>query len=333
MVYTTEYASPLGPITLACDGEAIIGLWFNGQRYFGNILPEQTEKKEHPLVADAKRWLDVYFSGREPDFLPPLRYDSTPFRRLICEIMLTIPYGKTMTYGQIAAEAAKRLGAEKMSAQAVGGTVGHNPISLMIPCHRVVGTSGSLTGYGGGIARKVKLLELEHADMRGLFVPKTGAAIQKMIEFYKGNRHDVNHFLKVWAMAKTIGELEGLDRHTQEVLELAAVIHDIACPLCREKYGDTDGKHQELESPALVEAFFTELPAARPDVDRISWLAAHHHTYTDIGGIDHQILLEADYLVNADEQGHSRSAIENFRRRVFRTASGTHLLDSIYLQG
>lgn len=111
------------------------------------------------------------------------------------------------------------------------------------------------------------------------------------------------------------------------------MIHDIACPLCREKYGDTDGKHQELESPALVEAFFTELPAARPDVGRISWLAAHHHTYTDIGGIDHQILLEADYLVNADEQGHSRSAIENFRRRVFRTASGTHLLDSIYLQG
>ena len=164
MVYTTEYASPLGPITLACDGEAIIGLWFNGQRYFGNILPEQTEKKEHPLFADAKRWLDVYFSGREPDFLPPLRYDSTPFRRLICEIMLT-------------AEAAKRLGAEKMSAQAVGGAVGHNPISLMIPCHRVVGTSGSLTGYGGGIARKVKLLELEHADMRGLFVPKTGTAL------------------------------------------------------------------------------------------------------------------------------------------------------------
>ena len=162
MVYTFEYCSPLGPITLACDGEAIIGLWFNGQRYFGNILPEQTEKKEHPLFADAKRWLDVYFSGREPDFLPPLRYD---------------PYGKTMTYGQIAAEAAKRLGAEKMSAQAVGGAVGHNPISLMIPCHRVVGTSGSLTGYGGGIARKVKLLELEHADMRGLFVPKTGTAL------------------------------------------------------------------------------------------------------------------------------------------------------------
>ena len=104
------------------------------------------------------------------------------------------------------------------------------------------------------------------------------AAIQRMIGFYRGNCHDINHFLKVWAMAKTIGELEGLDRHTQEVLELAAVIHDIACPLCREKYGDTDGKHQELESPPLVEAFFAELPVDRADVARISWLAAHHHT-------------------------------------------------------
>lgn len=303
MVYTTEYASPLGSITLACDGEAIIGLWFNGQRYFGNILPEQTEKKEHPLFADAKRWLDVYFSGREPDFLPPLRYDSTPFRRLICEIMLTIPYGKTMTYGQIAAEAAKRLGAEKMSAQAVGGAVGHNPISLMIPCHRVVGTSGvspamaaasrgrsSCWNWSTPICAACLYRKREPHFKNGGNHMIVSTAIQKMIEFYKGNRHDVNHFLKVWAMAKTIGELEGLDRHKQEVLELAAVIHDIACPLCREKYGDTDG-------------------------------------------IDHQILLEADYLVNADEQGHSRSAIENFRRRVFRTASGTHLLDSIYLQG
>ena len=162
---------------------------------------------------------------------------------------------------------------------------------------------------------------------------KIAEILKKMITFSNGNIHDIDHLIKVWTYAKTIGELEGLDGHTQEVLELAAVVHEIACPLCREKYGDTDGKHQELESPALVEAFFTELPAARPDVDRISWLAAHHHTYTDIGGIDHQILLEADYLVNADEQGHSRSAIENFRRRVFRTASGTHLLDSIYLQG
>lgn len=177
MVYTTEYASPLGPITLACDEDAIIGSWFNGQRYFGNILPEQTEQKEQPLFADAKRWLDVYFSGRAPDFLPPLRYNSTPFRKTVCEIMLTIPYGRTMTYGEIAAEIARQQGLEKMSAQAVGGAVGHNEISIIIPCHRVVGTNGSLTGYAGGIDKKGKLLELEQTDMTGFFVPKKGTAL------------------------------------------------------------------------------------------------------------------------------------------------------------
>lgn len=172
MVYTAEYDSPLGTITLACDGEAITGLWFNGQKYFGNILPRETMQQEQPLFAEARRWLDIYFSGRDPGFLPLLRYDSTPFRKLICSIMLTIPYGQTMTYGEIAAEAARQQGIKTMSAQAVGGAVGHNPISLMIPCHRVVGTSGSLTGYAGGIERKVKLLALEHADMQKFFVPK-----------------------------------------------------------------------------------------------------------------------------------------------------------------
>lgn len=177
MVYTTEYASPLGAITLACDEEAIIGLWFNGQRYFGNILPKRTEQKERPLFADAKRWLDIYFSGREPDFLPPLRYDSTPFRKTVCEIMLTIPYGRTMTYGEIAAEVARRQGLEKMSAQAVGGAVGHNPVSIIVPCHRVVGADGSLTGYAGGIERKIVLLCLEGADTARFRIPKKGTAL------------------------------------------------------------------------------------------------------------------------------------------------------------
>ena len=158
-------------------------------------------------------------------------------------------------------------------------------------------------------------------------------ATQKMIEFYKGGIHDIDHFLKVWAMAKTIGELERLDKHTQEVLELAAVVHDISCPLCHEKYGNTGGKNQELESPPLVTAFFEGLPVERGDVERISWLVAHHHTYTNIDGLDHQILLEADFLVNAGESGYARSAIENFRQRVFRTSAGTELLDSMYLKG
>ena len=140
-------------------------------------MPKKTERKELPLFSEAKRWLDIYFSGKEPNFLPPLRYDSTPFRKAVCDIMLTIPYGKTMTYGEIARIISKQKWSEKMSAQAVGGAVGHNPIALMIPCHRVVGTNGSLTGYGGGIERKVKLLELEKADMRTFFVPKKGTAL------------------------------------------------------------------------------------------------------------------------------------------------------------
>ncbi len=177
MVYKHSYASPLGAITLACDGEAIVGLWFDGQRHFGSVLPEDAEPGEHPLFAEAKRWLDIYFSGREPDFLPPLLYSSTPFRKAVCDIMLTIPYGRTMTYGEIAERIADEKGIAKMSAQAVGGAVGHNPISLMIPCHRVVGTNGSLTGYGGGIECKVKLLKLEGADMSRLFIPKKGTAL------------------------------------------------------------------------------------------------------------------------------------------------------------
>lgn len=154
--------------------------------------------------------------------------------------------------------------------------------------------------------------------------------IEKMVAFSEGNLHDIDHFLKVWAMAKTIGELETLDGHTQEVLELSAVVHDIACPQCREKYGNTNGKNQERESPPLIEAFFADLPVSRSDVARISWLAAHHHTYTNVGGMDHQILLEADFLANAGESGCSRAAIENARRRVFRTGTGLRLLERMY---
>lgn len=181
-VYTCAYESPLGEITLACDGEAIVGLWFNEHTRHAPVLPEQTIQEETALLRDGKRWLETYFSGKNPDFLPPIRYDSTPFRKTVCDIMLTIPYGQTMTYGEIAAEVARQQGIAKMSAQAVGGAVGRNPISLMIPCHRVVGTSGSLTGYGGGMERKVKLLELEKVDMRRFFVPKKGSHCNKKSE-------------------------------------------------------------------------------------------------------------------------------------------------------
>lgn len=158
----------------------------------------------------------------------------------------------------------------------------------------------------------------------------TAVVMEKMIAESKGNRHDIEHFLKVWALARTIGEREALDEHTQQTLELAAIVHDIACPLCREKYGNANGKNQERESPPLVEAFFAELPVSRADAERISWLVAHHHTYTGVDGLDHRILLEADFLVNAGESGYPRSTIESARRNIFQTPAGFRLLDSMY---
>ncbi|MDO4268555.1 MAG: methylated-DNA--[protein]-cysteine S-methyltransferase [Eubacteriales bacterium] len=177
MIYTCHYRSPLGGITLASNGTELTGLWFDGQKYFGDNLPAKYEKKQLPVFEQTIRWLDIYFGGKAPDFTPPLCMETTPFRKRVWEIMLTIPFGKTMTYGEIAGRIAKEKGLSRMSAQAVGGAVGHNSISLIIPCHRVVGTNGSLTGYAGGIEKKVKLLAMEKADMTSFFVPRKGTAL------------------------------------------------------------------------------------------------------------------------------------------------------------
>ena len=144
----------------------------------------------------------------------------------------------------------------------------------------------------------------------------TSAAIEKMIDFYQGNLRDIEHFLKVWAYAKTIGEQESVDANTQAILELAAVVHDISCPLCREKYGNTNGKNQELESEPLVKEFFEDLPVSEQKVERIVWLVTHHHTYTNIDGMDYQILVEADFLVNASESNYSRESIEGAKEML-----------------
>lgn len=177
MQYTARYSSPLGPITLASDGKAIIGLWFDGQKYDRSILTPGCQDRDLPVFAQAAEWLDRYFAGREPDFTPPLALSCSSFRREVLEILQRIPYGQVTTYGAIARAIAQNHRAAKMSAQAVGGAVGRNPISLMIPCHRVVGADGSLTGYGGGVARKLALLELERANTQALFVPKKGTAL------------------------------------------------------------------------------------------------------------------------------------------------------------
>ena len=206
MIYTCKYKSPLGEILLAADEIGLTGLWFEGQKYFANTLPakhipQETEilgvevsddvcyvdfssafsdsgiSQETEILSEAKKWLDIYFSGEKPTFTPPLHPAGSTFRQAVWQILSEIPYGQTITYGEIASKIAERENISHMSAQAVGGAVGHNEISIIIPCHRVVGTNGSLTGYAGGIDRKISLLKLEHADMSRFFVPKKGTAL------------------------------------------------------------------------------------------------------------------------------------------------------------
>ena len=177
MQYIQYYDSPLGRITLASDGEKLSGLWFENQKYYGSTLSEERELKKLPVFDQTGQWLGLYFRGQEPDFIPPLSMEGTPFRKSVWEIMLRIPYGQTMAYGAIAKEIAAQRGIGQMSAHAVGSAVSHNPISIIIPCHRVVGTNGSLTGYAGGVEKKRLLLALEQADLSKLFVPTKGTAL------------------------------------------------------------------------------------------------------------------------------------------------------------
>lgn len=172
MQYTHLYRSPLGTITLAADSEGLTGLWFEGQKYFAATLDAQHEETMLPIFEQTRRWLDNYFGGNDPGPTPPLHLQGSPFRLAVWEILRQIPFGKTITYGEIAREIARRQGPKTVPAQAVGGAVGHNPVGIIVPCHRVVGSNGSLTGYAGGIERKVRLLALEKADMTGLFAPQ-----------------------------------------------------------------------------------------------------------------------------------------------------------------
>ena len=194
MIFIRKYDSPLGRMTIAAEyvpdaaahapdaAGALIGLWFDGQKHFGSVLEESAgetgesgdaaENGKAPAVIDETvRWLDIYFSGKDPGFTPKLKFIGTDFRKKVWESLLTVPYGRTVTYAEIAG----KLGKGPAAARSIGGAVGHNPISLIVPCHRVVGADGSLTGYAGGIERKAALLELEqggragrlHKDIRG----------------------------------------------------------------------------------------------------------------------------------------------------------------------
>lgn len=190
--YVKEYRSPIGMFTLASDGEHLTGLWLKGQKYFGATLTnDEIDKKGEagesdelgdsannlPLFHLVEQWLDAYFQGKQPELSFPLAPKGSPFRQDVWDILCQIPYGEVITYGDIAKKMAQKLGKDTMSAQAIGGAVGHNPISIIIPCHRVVGANGSLTGYAGGIENKIKLLELEQVDLTRFSIPTRGSAL------------------------------------------------------------------------------------------------------------------------------------------------------------
>ena len=152
----------------------------------------------------------------------------------------------------------------------------------------------------------------------------------RMIAFSQGNIHDIDHLIRVWTYAKTIGELEDLNEATQFILEAAAITHDIACPLCREKYGSTDGKYQETEGAAMVREFLADTDMTAAQIDRVTYLVGHHHTLRDIQGLDYQILVEADYIANATENGYSRENVERFLEKIARTDSGKRLIRDVF---
>lgn len=177
MNYKKMYQSPLGVMWMRSDGRYLTGLWFEGSRDSFKHERDYVEK-DLDIFNQTSCWLDIYFSGKQPDFIPEYRLENlTLFRKQVVDIMNRIPYGEVITYNDIAIQIAKQNGIKKMSAQAVGGAVGWNPICLIIPCHRVVGTNGSLTGYGGGMQNKIKLLELEKHDMSKFFIPTKGTVL------------------------------------------------------------------------------------------------------------------------------------------------------------
>lgn len=177
MIYKKIYQSPLGEIIINSDGENLTAVCFKDSMDYGKYIIDG-EEKELPIFDETIKWLNIYFQGKNPNFIPKYKRDDiTPFRKLVIDEMLKIPYGQTVTYNDISKAIAKKKGLKRMSAQAVGGAVGWNPVCVIIPCHRVVGTQGSLTGYGGGIKNKVELLKLEGNDMSKFTVPKKGTAL------------------------------------------------------------------------------------------------------------------------------------------------------------
>ena len=204
---------------------------------------------------------------------------------------------------------------------------------------------GRLNCTGQFVQTEEQLLAFDYSEMNALLsrfldamveeyrrehFPTVSQIMEKMIAYSDGNIHDIDHLIRVWTYAKTIGELEGLDASTQYILEVAAITHDIACPLCREKYGNTNGKHQEEEGALMVRAFLSGCGMLPEQIDRVSYLVGHHHTFSGIDGLDYQILIEADYIANATENGYSQDNATNFINRIMKTESGIRIAKAVF---
>jgi methylated-DNA-[protein]-cysteine S-methyltransferase len=178
MLYAISYDAPVGLLWVVSDATHVRGVWMQGQKYFADRLSESPQAREVPVLAQTRTWLDAYFAGQRPamDALP-IAPEGSVFRQQVWQLLCDIPYGETTTYGALAQALAARTGQARVSAQAVGGAVGHNPLSIIVPCHRVVGRDGSLTGYAGGVDKKIQLLMHEGVDLSGLYVPKRGTAL------------------------------------------------------------------------------------------------------------------------------------------------------------
>ena len=224
MTSVQYYDSPLGRIQMASDEIGLTVLYFEGAKYDADRLSAGCLEQETKILSAGKRWLDLYFGGKNPDFLPPLHPKGSAFQMTVWNMLLEIPYGKTISYGEIARKIAEKRGISRMSAQAVGGAVGHNPIAIIIPCHRVVGADGSLTGYAGGIDKKIKLLELEHGDSPlKLHLPSAkstaiGGMSRAELDKSKNGLYSLQSFARLESSRKASAEVIDYDAERAEAM-------------------------------------------------------------------------------------------------------------------
>ena len=302
-------------------GEALGATYSHSpEREVGPVEARLTEAgRADPFFA---HFPETFLAGEWHNDMPGLTEDSTIIAESDGCPRQIVRYGKYvygfqthMEFSQTIIEAGLKEAGEGLKN---GGRYVQTPEQLM---------SFNYTAMNALLSQFLDAMVEDYAHQTRRIIP---CIMEKMLTFSNGNIHDIDHLIRVWTYAKTIGELEGLDSETQFTLEIAAITHDIACPLCREKYGNTNGKHQEEEGALMVRNFLTGTGMSEGQIDRIAFLVGHHHTFTGIDGMDYQILVEADYIANATENGYSKENVVNFMAKIMKTQSGKRLLTTVF---